>query len=59
MDYTFLEQGAVGVLNPLPRTPDMYEGQTSWKLEDDLMEELTLKEAHVRFGNKVAISSLP
>ena len=38
-DHTFLLEGEtgfpVGVLNPLPRTPHMYEEQTSWKLEDD------------------------
>ncbi|CAL1126799.1 unnamed protein product [Cladocopium goreaui] len=38
-DHRFLLQGEkgypVGVLQPLPRTPHMYEEQTSWKLEDD------------------------
>eukprot|EP00435_Cladocopium_sp_Y103_P075019 s47_g53.t1 len=38
-DHKFLLQGErgypVGVLCPLPRTPHMYEEQTSWKLEDD------------------------
>lgn len=38
-DHKFLLQGEsgypVGVLHPLPRTPHMYEEQTSWKLEDD------------------------
>ena len=38
-DHSFLLDGEVGflvgVLNPLPRTPHMYEEQTSWKLEDD------------------------
>lgn len=38
-DHLFLLEGEVGfpvgVLNPLPRTPHMYEEQTSWKLEDD------------------------
>eukprot|EP00435_Cladocopium_sp_Y103_P005087 s4203_g1.t1 len=39
-DHKFLLQGEkgypVGVIHPLPRTPHMYEEQTSWKLEDDL-----------------------
>ena len=38
-DHRFLLEGAtgfpVGVIKPLPRTPHMYEEQTSWKLEDD------------------------
>ena len=38
-DHKFLLQGEhgfpVGVLKALPRTPHMYEEQTSWKLEDD------------------------
>ena len=38
-DHKFLLDGEVGfpvgVLNPLPRTPHMYEEQTTWKLEDD------------------------
>ena len=38
-DHKFLLEGEtgfpVGVLHPLPRTPHMYEEQTSWKLEDD------------------------
>ena len=38
-DREFLLQGEEGypvrVLNPLPRTPHMYEEQTSWKLEDE------------------------
>eukprot|EP00435_Cladocopium_sp_Y103_P068936 s20_g32.t1 len=38
-DRDFLLQGEtgfpVGVLTPLPRTPHVYEEQTSWKLEDD------------------------
>ena len=38
-DHKFLLDGEVGfpvgVLNPLPRTPHMYEEQTSWKLEED------------------------
>eukprot|EP00435_Cladocopium_sp_Y103_P040883 s974_g11.t1 len=38
-DHKFLLEGEkgfpVGVLRPLPRTPHMYEEQTSWKLEDD------------------------
>ena len=94
-DHLFLLDGEVGypvgVLNPLPRTPHMYEEQTSWKLEDDpymkeeiwrenydsvgehesfvrehfdaecaegLMEKLSMEEAQLRFGDKIAISSL-
>ena len=43
-DRDFLLQGEVGfpvgVLNPLPRTPHMFEEQTSWRLEDEpLMKE--------------------
>eukprot|EP00434_Breviolum_minutum_P043184 symbB.v1.2.038481.t1/scaffold6004.1/size21842/3 len=94
-DHLFLLDGEVGyqvgVLNPLPRTPHMYEEQTSWKLEDDpymkeeiwrenydsvgehesfvrehfdaecaegLMEKLNMEEAQLRFGDKIAISSL-
>ena len=38
-DHKFLLDGEkgfpVGVIKPLPRTPHMYEEQTSWKLEDD------------------------
>ena len=38
-DHSFLLDGEVGfpvgVLHQLPRTPHMYEEQTSWKLEDD------------------------
>ena len=38
-DHKFLLDGEegypVGVINPLPRTPHMYEEQTSWKLEED------------------------
>ena len=38
-DHLFLLDGEVGfpvgVLHQLPRTPHMYEEQTSWKLEDD------------------------
>jgi len=38
-DYEFLRQAEiglpVGVLNPLPRTPAVYEEQTSWRLQDD------------------------
>ena len=38
-DHKFLLEGEkgfpVGVIKPLPRTPHMYEEQTSWKLEDD------------------------
>ena len=38
-DFEFLLQAEiglpVGVLNPLPRTPAVYEEQTSWRLEDD------------------------
>ena len=38
-DHRFLLDGEkgypVGVVNPLPRTPHMYEEQTTWKLEDD------------------------
>ena len=38
-DHKFLLQGAhgfpVGVIKQLPRTPHMYEEQTTWKLEDD------------------------
>ena len=38
-DHKFLLDGEkgfpVGVIRPLPRTPHMYEEQTSWKLEDD------------------------
>ena len=38
-DRDFLLEGergfAVGVINPLPRTPHMFEEQTSWRLEDD------------------------
>ena len=38
-DHKFLLEGEkgfpVGVLRPLPRTPHVYEEQTSWKLEDD------------------------
>ena len=45
-DREFLLQGEagfpVGVLSPLPRTPHMYEEQTSWRLEDDphMQEEI-------------------
>ena len=45
-DREFLLQGEsgfpVGVINPLPRTPHIYEEQTSWKLEDDphMLEEV-------------------
>ena len=38
-DHKFLLDGelgfSVGVVHPLPRTPHMYEEQTSWKLEED------------------------
>ena len=38
-DHKFLLDGEVGflvgVIHPLPRTPHMYEEQTSWKLEED------------------------
>ena len=40
-DREFLLQGEtgfpVGVLNPLPRTPHIYEEQASWRLEEDPM----------------------
>ena len=45
-DREFLSQGEVGfpvgVLSPLPRTPHMYEEQSSWRLEDDphMQEEI-------------------
>ena len=45
-DREFLLQGEsgfpVGVINPLPRTPHIYEEQTSWRLEDDphMLEEV-------------------
>ena len=43
-DRDFLLEGErgypVGVINPLPRTPHMFEEQTSWRLEDEpLMRE--------------------
>eukprot|EP00435_Cladocopium_sp_Y103_P066703 s951_g29.t1 len=46
VDREFLLQGEVGfpvgVTSPLPRTPHVYEEQTSWRLEDDphMMEEV-------------------
>jgi hypothetical protein len=58
-DYMFLEQARhglpVGVLHELPRTPLMYEEQTSWRLEDDpsqtpllLVENYTSAEQHAQ-----------
>ena len=42
-DHNFLEQAReglpVGVLNPLPRTPLMFEEQTEWRLEDDPLQQ--------------------
>jgi hypothetical protein len=42
-DCEFLEQAReglpVGVLRQLPRTPLMYEEQTSWRLEDDPLQQ--------------------
>ena len=39
VDREFLLEGEVGfpvgVLTPLPRTPDVYEEQTSWRLEEE------------------------
>ena len=54
-DHLFLLDGEVGypvgVIHQLPRTPHMYEEQTTWKLEDDPYMRRDL-ERKLQFGGR-------
>lgn len=49
-DYEFLEEAKVGlplgVLEELPRTPEVFEEQTKWPLDGEVLEEWALQKAN-------------